>query len=150
MLGDGLPSDPAREAKFRVQVPNSKARDILVVPLDAASETSAALLAAETWRNARFVAFSAQGQGWREAIERAGLDLVVMIGTVGQDLSQAIPLGEGCIERNIKTSGVLLRPLDVPLAEFSSALRSVRPWTQTLAIISEADYLPGLLHALGA
>jgi hypothetical protein len=141
----------AREARFRLQAPNSSARDILVIPLDAAVAPLVSEVALQPWKNARFAAFSAAGEAWRAALDQhAATDLVVIIGQAGEDLGQAISVGELCINRQIKTSGVLLRHDGVSLPQMSASLRSMRPWTRTLAVIAEADYLPGLLHALGA
>jgi hypothetical protein len=143
-------SRAAREALFRVQVPNSSARDILVIPLDEVSAPLISEVAEQSWRNARFVPYTPFGEAWRNALEEKHVDLVVMIGQAGENLSQAIAIGETCLSRQIKISGVLLRNLDVDLLNVSASLRSMRPWTQTLAVITDADYLPGLLHALGA
>jgi hypothetical protein len=134
---------------FRVQAPNSSPRDILVVPLDAQSARPAQALSEQAWRNARFVPFG-DADGWRSALEARRPDVVVMLATAGQNLSRAIAIGELCLTQGVKISGVLMRPDAMTSAEMSAALRSMRPWTQTLAVIGEADYLPGLLHALGA
>jgi hypothetical protein len=143
-------SRAAREALFRVQVPNSSARDILVIPLDEVSAPLVSAVAEQPWRNARFVSYTPFGEAWRAALDGKDVDLVVMIGQAGENLSQAIAVGETCLSRQIKISGVLVRNLSGNLANVSASLRSMRPWTQTLAVITDADYLPGLLHALGA
>jgi hypothetical protein len=143
-------SRAAREALFRVQAPNSSARDILVIPLDEASAPLVSAVAEQTWRNARFVSHTPFGEAWRSALDEKDVDLVVMIGQAGENLSQAIAIGETCLSRQIKISGVLIRNFGVDLSNVSASLRSLRPWTQTLAVITDADYLPGLLHALGA
>jgi hypothetical protein len=143
-------SRAAREALFRVQVPNSSARDILVIPLDEVSAPLVSAVAEQPWRNARFVPYAPSGEAWRSALDERDLDLVVMIAQAGENLSQAIAIGETCLSRQIKISGVLIRTSGVDLSKVSASLRSMRPWTQTLAVITDADYLPGLLHALGA
>lgn len=140
----------AREARFRLQAPNAAARDILVIPLDPAAGLVLGQVAAQDWTNARFVGFSASGEDWRAALERSPADLVVLLGQAGENLSQVISIGEICLARNIKISGVLLRLQDVPLSQMAASLRNLRPWTQTLAVIAEAEDLSGLLHALGA
>jgi hypothetical protein len=153
MLNDSLKnfmSDAAREAGFRVQAPNSSARDILVIPLDEAAGRLVGTVAEQVWRNARFVPFTPLGDAWRTALGKQDVDLVVVIGNAGANLSQAIAIGEICITRQIKVSGVLMRGEEVTLSDMSASLRSMRPWTRTLAVIGEQDYLPGLLHALGA
>ena len=77
-------------------------------------------------------------------------DLVVMIGTVGQDLAEATTIGETCMLRAVKISGVLMEPAEADPQQVSDCLRLIRPWTHTLAVVAEGQYLPGLLHALGA
>jgi hypothetical protein len=153
MLQDDLrnpESAVAREARFRLQGPNASARDILVIPLDKVVTPLVADISGQDWRNACFAGFSHDGAAWRAELDRRPVDLIVVIGQAGENFSQVISIGEICIDREIKTSGVLLRPQHVPLAQMSAALRSMRPWMRTLAVITEADYLSGLLHALGA
>jgi hypothetical protein len=143
-------STAAREARFRLQVPNASARDILVIPVDEAVAPLVEHVSEQPWKNARFVPFSTSGEAWRVELERHPVDLVVVIGQAGENLSQVISIGEICIDRQIKTSGVLVRHDGVSLAQISASLRYMRPWMQTLAVIAETDYFPGLLHALGA
>lgn len=140
-------SPAAREALFRLQAPNAVAREILVIPLDETCGRRAAEVAAEPWRNARFVPFTQKGEAWRAVLAERSPDLVMLIGRAGTELSQAIALGEICVERRIKIAGVLIRD---GVLDISASLRGLRPWTQTLAVVADAEYLPGLLHALGA
>jgi len=144
-LPNALPdATPAREARYRVQAPNSTARGILVVPLGPAAAASVQALEGQGWRNAKF---AAGGDAWREALDAGGIDLVVMIGQTSESLALAIPVGETCLARGVKISALLLRE---PGADLATALRTLRPWAQTLAVIPDAEDLPGLLHALGA
>lgn len=140
-------SQITREARFRIQAPNSSARDILVVPLDDAADAIVAPVIQESWRKARFAPCMPGGEAWRAALAESKPDLIVVIGKVGAEFGQVIAIGETCLVHHIKVSGVLIRRGGLPI---SSALRSLRPWTQTLAVVSDADYLPELLHALGA
>jgi hypothetical protein len=146
----GVASAAAREAAFRLQAANSAARDIIVIPLDPNSGRLTAAVAEQTWRNARFVPYTKSGEAWRAIFVSGDVDLAVMIGQEGEDLSQAVAVGEICMARAIKTSAVLLRGDHSGVPDVSDGLRSLRPWTQTLAVIAEPEYLAGLLHALGA
>lgn len=121
-----------------------------MVPLGEQSNHVLEEVAAQTYRNAKFVPYTTSGEPWRSIIMDCQLDLVVMVGHVGEHLAQVISIGETCMSRQVKISGVLIHKNANQVAALSSALRSVRPWTQTLAVVSQADYLPGLLHALGA
>ncbi len=146
----GHVSAATQQARFRVQSPNSSPREILVVPLGEQSDNLLVEVASQPFRNAKFVPYTVSGEPWRNMIMDYHLDLVVMIGHVGENLAQVIPIGETCLSRQVKISGVLIHKNASQVAALSSALRSIRPWTQTLAVVSEADYLPGLLHARGA
>jgi hypothetical protein len=139
-----------QQARFRVQFPNSSPREILVVPLGERSDRLLNEVATQPFRNATFVPYTASGEPWRSVILDHHLDLVVMVGHIGENLAQVISIGETSLSRKVKISGVLIHKHADQVASLSSALRSVRPWTQTLSVVSEADYLPGLLHALGA
>jgi hypothetical protein len=141
---------PLAIVRHRVRAPNSQARDILVVPLDESCALLTNALSAETWRNTTFVEYSRSGDAWRDVLTGRTTDIVVMVGAAGQELSQAIAIGEHCMHGQMKISSILVRGPDVTLSQISASLRSLRPWTHTLAVIPEADYLPGLLHALGA
>jgi hypothetical protein len=145
-----MPADQPPLVRHRVRAPNSRARDILVVPLDESCAALTDALAPETWRSTIFVGYSRYGEAWRAVLAAREIDIVVTVGAAGHDLSQAIAIGEQCMHGQTKISGILLRAPELTLAQTSAALRSLRPWTHTLAVIPEADYLPGLLHALGA
>jgi hypothetical protein len=140
----------ATEARFRVQSPNAAARDILFIPLDEMVAHLVEDMSRQPWKNARFVPFSGSGEAWRVELEQRLVDLVVVVGQAGEDLSQANLIGKICIDRQIKTSGVLLRNDGVSPTQMAASLRSMRPWMRTLTVITEVDDMPGLLHALGA
>lgn len=142
--------DFAREARYRIAAPNALARALMIVPIDPLAGRLAVEMAADHWENARFVSYAPDGSTWRAALQAEIFDMVVMLATLGQDLVQAIQLGETCIDRNVKISTVLLRPREVPVSALPAALRSVRPWSRTLAVLADDESVPGLLHALGA
>jgi hypothetical protein len=155
MLSETARATSAAESRFRVQAPNSMARDILVIALDEKSAEQGDMLAGESWRCTEFVDFHMPGtavspQAWPAAIERRGLDLLVMIGTVGENLQESSKIGARAIALGAKVFGVLLAPDDMPADAISAALLELRPWSRTLMLLSSADYLPGILHALGA
>ncbi|HQT63512.1 MAG: hypothetical protein B7Z75_07335 [Acidocella sp. 20-57-95] len=139
-----------QQASYRVQAPNSSPRELLIVPLGEASGKLLELVAQPPYRNAKFVPYTPSGEPWRKTIDERNLDLVVMVGFVGENLAQVIAIGETCIARKVKISSILIHKDASEIVALSSALRSMRPWSQTLAVVSDADYVPGLLHALGA
>jgi hypothetical protein len=154
MPSDSAKSTSAAESQFRVRDPNSLARDILVVALDEKSAALGGMLATQSWRCAEFVNFhmpaAREGRDWSTALERHAFDLIVMVGTAGGDLRQAESVGGKGAARGTKVSSVLLSLQGTPLPVISESLLDLRPWSRTLAVIGSADYLPGVLHALGA
>jgi hypothetical protein len=155
MLSETSRATSAAESRFRVQAPNSSARDILVVALDEKSAKLGDMLAGQSWRGTQFADFhmpdtGANPQTWSATMERRGLDLLVMIGTVGENLQRSSQIGARSIALGTKVFGVLLAPDDTPVDAISAALLELRPWSRTLMLLSTADYLPGILHSLGA
>jgi hypothetical protein len=154
MLSNSAQSTSAAESRFRVQAPNSLARDILVIALDERSSTLGGMLDAQSWRCAEFANFDMAtprgGEDWSAVLERHDFDLIVMVGTAGGDLSGAEAIGEKGVARGIKMASVLVSLQGTLPAVISECLLDLRPWSRTLALIGSADYLPGVLHALGA
>ena len=143
--------DPSR---FRVQAPNSVARDILVVALDPQSAGLGPILAKSTWQGALFVGFqdlpaSAPGN-WPDALARRLPDLLIMVGTVGQTLAQAGAIGASCRKAGVKVSSILLADAGISAKTLSEALLQLRPWSHTLAVLHEDSDLCDTLRALGA
>jgi hypothetical protein len=154
MLSNSAQSTSAAESRFRVQAPNSLARDILVIALDEKSSALGGMLDTQSWRCAAFANFGMaaprDGEDWSAILERHDFDLIVMVGTAGGDLGGAEAIGEKGVARSIKMASVLVSPQGTPPAVISECLLDLRPWSRTLALINSADYLPGVLHALGA
>ena len=142
----------AAQSRFRIQAPNATPREILVVALDRKAAQLGALLSGESWRSATFINF--QGFGACDdpgsAMSWHSFDLVVMVGSVGEDLAMAKAIGSKALACGIKISSLLLRDAGTSEEEVSAALLNLRPWSRTLAVVGSADYLPGALHALGA
>ncbi len=145
------------ESSFRVQSPNSAARNILVVALEATSARLGLRLDEHPWRRTQFVNFephnmsnAAGAENWRAALDRTDLDLVVIVGSIGQNLSAVAAIGEACVLKDVKVSGVLVADSEAEPGLISAGLRMMRPWTHTLAVISDGACLADLLHALGA
>ena len=156
MLSESARSTSSAESRFRVQAPNAMARDILVIALDEESAKLGTLLAGQPWRRTQFVNFRRDGdapavlQTWLGAMEQRDFDLIVMVGSIGSKLDLAADIGSRCIDGGVKISSVLLAPAAASSRSISAGLLALRPWSVTLAVIAEAEYLPGVLHALGA
>lgn len=139
------------QSRFRVQAPNAAPRSTLVVALDERSAALGGRLAQTAWRGVRFAGFSGIGEkGGLAALACGDADLVVMVGTAGQDLGSAKTLGERCQAGNVKVSGVLLASGNEEGETIAAGLQALRAWSRTLALLREADDLCGFLHALGA
>src|SRR5688500_7273202 len=98
----------AAESKFRINTPNSRPRAAKIIALDGPSEAVAKRLAKERWNGASFLTASKfagasqgtnfSGRGWLSDLagratdlvaEVAGADMVIMLGTVGEDTQAA-------------------------------------------------------------
>jgi len=155
MLSQCARAGSAAEQRFRVPAPNSVPRDMLVVALDDASAGWGPLLAGPGWIHAQFCGFrDAAGRlatrDWRTLLTEQDFDFVLLVGTAGEELEAASRIGALCFARGIKLGGLLLAPHGAASAEISAGLAMLRPWVRTLAVADDAEYLPGLLHALGA
>lgn len=144
--------DLTEPSRFRVQAPNSSPRDILVVALDPKSAALAPELAASSWRNTRFVNFGESAIDPRAPwLEDAALpDLLILVGTVGEDLGMADAIGPACSRRGVKVSSILLSATDPPGEALAAALLRLRPWSHMVSVLGADSYLAETLHALGA
>jgi len=124
----------AGEAKFRIDRPNSQARAVKVIALDAPSERAVKELAQSPWQRASFLtatAFSGaprQGEpfsmnGWLNDLagrtknlvdEVNTADLVVMVATAGENAAAAAIIGEACSLKHVMTTALILVPPPYP------------------------------------
>jgi hypothetical protein len=154
MLSDSARSTTAAESRYRVRAPNSVARNILVVALDAESGRLAALFQDLDWRGITFVGFAGKGGvfrdgTWREVAAEMAVDVIIMIATAGHMTEMAQEIGPFALERGIKVSAILLSGgSDASLVAVS--LQQLRPWTRTLTILDDESCLADFLHALGS
>jgi len=151
-MSESARSNSAAQSRFRVQAPNSAPREILVVALDNSCAQLGPMLSGQSWRSATFLNFQDFGASDDpgSAMSWHSFDLVVMVGSVGEDLALAKAIGSKALACGIKLSSLLLRGADTSEQEVSAALLELRPWSRTLAVVDSADTLPATLHALGA
>ena len=174
MLSESARVTTAAESRFRVRTPNAQPRAVAVVALDDATAALAAELAGRAWRGTTFFTAPAEaapdrsvpagsfsrwlrtitGQAIDLADEVARVDAVQMLLTAGQDAPAGSLIGDACLLQGVKTSGLVI---DDPgpdghgadAAALSRSLRALRPWVMTLSVISSAEYVDDILHALG-
>jgi hypothetical protein len=168
MIAESARATSARESAYRIAAPNSTPRNIMLVALEAGAARLLADIAKDRWRRTTF-----RSSVWLEdapdprggaldqwcdivaghaenlASEIAASDLVVMVTTAGDPATGASAIGEACVARGVKTSGIILQTPRTSPDTLSKSLRELRPWTRTLSVFSEADMIPDMIHALG-
>jgi len=159
MASESARMSSAAEARFRVQAPNSIARSIMVVALDARSEVLVRRLASGAWRHATFLTAAAMLDGAltdlagrrREVIDEvATADLVVMIATPGGHAESAAIIGQACSAKRVTTTALIVGAASASDDAVSDTLAQVRPWSLMLVIAGPDDYIDDMLTALRA
>lgn len=164
----------AAEARFRIDRPNSQARAIKVIALDAASERVVKELAQLPWQRASFLtasSFAAAPRrgaspserfslgGWIndlagrtkdliDEVERA--DLVVMVASAGENAAAAGLIGEVCNLKHVMTTALILGSATTSDEALSKMLGQLRPHVMMLVIASADEYIRDMLTALRA
>jgi hypothetical protein len=168
MLSESARVTTAAEARFRIDAPNSQPRTVMVVALDAPSETVVKHLAQQPWSRAGFFTASAFAaakpqrtgtfcmQGWLSDLagrtkdlihEVAAADLVVMIASAGEDAQAAALIGEACQVHHVMTTTLVLGASNTTGA---ATLAQLRPWSGMLVAATSEDYIADMLIALRA
>ncbi|MCL2430058.1 MAG: hypothetical protein FWD12_12590 [Alphaproteobacteria bacterium] len=160
----------AKEARFRVDYPNSKPRSVKVIALDGPSERVVKRLAQGTWQQAsfltalRFDGAPRGGAGWtmqawlRDLAGRttdlvdeiASADLVVMVASAGTAAEAAAVIAEACAVRKVMTTGLIIDSETKSDDELSRTLASLRPYASMLVIAHNEEYIDAMLAALRA
>jgi hypothetical protein len=172
MQSESARMSSAAEARFRVEAPNSRPRAVKVIALDAASESVVKELARERWQGASFFtasAFAGGGPGgtlerfslggWLNDLagrtkdlvaEIAAADLVVMVGSAGENAGAAAIIGEACAARHVMTTALILGTAGSSDEALSKLLAQLRPHAMMLVISSADEYIKDMLTALRA
>jgi hypothetical protein len=160
----------AAEAKFRINAPNSQARAVKVIALDAPSERIVKQLAAAPWQRASFLTASAFAgtpaksgrfsmDGWLADLagrtknlvdEVDTADLVVMVATAGESAAAAALIGEACSVKHVMTTALILGGAGSSDETLSKMLSALRPHAMMLVISSADEYIKDMLTALRA
>jgi len=151
MTSESARMSSAAEARFRLDVPNSKPRAVKVVALDARSEPVVDDLAQRRWSGAAFFTAAdlvSDPARLREEVDAA--DLVVMVATAGSHSDGVALIGEACSRRSVTTTGLIVCDEETSDAELSETLGRLRPWMLMLVVASSRDYIEDMLFALRA
>jgi hypothetical protein len=160
----------AAEARFRVDYPNSKARAVKVIALDAPSEQVVKRVAKRAWQRAtfftslKFDGAPRDGDGWTMRAwlsdlagrtktlidEIASADLIVMVAGAGTTAQAAAVIGEACAVRKVMTTALIIGSEHTSDEELSKTLASLRPYASMLVIANGDDYIDEMLAALRA
>jgi hypothetical protein len=160
----------AAQAKFRIDRPNSQARAVKVIALDAPSERVVKELAQSQWQRASFLtatAFSGaprKGEpfsmnGWLNDLagrtkdlvdEVHTADLVVMVATAGENAAAAAIIGEACSIKHVMTTALILGGSTSSDEVLSKMFAQLRPHAMMLVISSADEYIKDMLTALRA
>ena len=173
MLSESAKMSTAAEARFRINAPNSKLRNVKVIALDGPSEALVKRLAQSRWNGASFFTASAFAatppksgsnggfsmSGWlsdlagrtKDLIDEVhSADLVVMVATAGENTQAAALIGEACSLKRVNTTGLILGGRSATDEMLAKTLSRLRPWSLMLVIANGEDYIEDMLIALRA
>ncbi len=167
MLSESSRMSSAAEARFRVQAPNSRPREIAVIAVDTTSDRVVRRLAEGTWNHATFLtAAHITGMAAPEAgagslmnltggtadladqVNRA--DLVVMVASPGGHANAVAMIGEACSRKRVMTTALVVSAATASDDEVARTLAQLRPWSLMVVIANADDYIEDMLMALRA
>jgi hypothetical protein len=146
-----------KEARFRVQAPNSLPRAITVIALDAAGEAVIRRLADSNWTQATFLTalspdtacdLAGQTRSSRDEVDAA--DLVVLVAGPGGRAHAASTVGQACSVRCVMTTGCVVGAGSAPESDLSRTLAQLRPWSLMVVIAKDDEYIHDMMTALRA
>ncbi|MDA1184560.1 MAG: hypothetical protein O2930_07950 [Acidobacteria bacterium] len=141
----------AAEARFRVDLPNSRPRAVKVIALDGRSEPVVDDLARRRWNGAAFfTATDLASDPVRLHEEVDSADLVVMVATAGESPRDVALIGEACSRERVTTTGLIMCDEETSDVALSKTLSRLRPWMLMLVVASSRDYIEDMLLALRA
>lgn len=163
----------AKEAKFRIQYPNSQPRTLKVIALDREAGQVVEQVSQLRWNRAVFfnsLSFepkpagspvggeenmrawlgSVAGQAKELVAEIDSSDIVVVVASAGANAQGVSLIGEICQLRHKSMIGLVLRTADTTEADLSRTLLELRPYTTMLVVASGASYVEEMLTAMRA
>ena len=148
----------AAEARFRLQVPNSRPRAITVVALDHSAHATVRRLASREWPHATFLTALAPGDTLRDLDGHIrslrdqinAVDLVIMVAGPGGEAHAAPAIGSACSDRRVTTTALIVGSKTAPDEAVSKTLAQLRPWSLMVVIADDDEYIDDMLAALRA
>lgn len=170
MLSQSALATTAREARYRVNYPNSAPRAVKLIALDDKAVPVVERLVRANPRRGGLVplapAPAAQGgttgtvtsiKAWLSDFagriktmigEIDPADLIVLVATAGEDAPLASIIGEACRARGVPVTALILDSDATADAALSSSLARLRPYTSMLVVARGHDYVEEMLSAL--
>jgi hypothetical protein len=165
MLSESARMRSAAEARFRVQAPNSTARAITVIALDAPGDAAVRRLAEGGWNHATFLTASRGESGGashascdtladlaghaRSVTDAvAAADLVIFVAGPGGHAQAAPIVGQACSLRRVMTTALIVGVTSAPERALSKTLAQLRPWSLMVVIANNDDYIDDMMTAL--
>lgn len=159
----------AKESKYRVDYPNSLPRVSRIIALDGPSLEALRAIKDEPWNGARFLRYvksrpgsetlpklpidaileDAEGNSFNLSDEIRDADIIVMVTTVGNAPEAAEVIGNACLVRGKRASG-LVRMTGEHVDNLSMTLLALRPYAAMLVVSSGDEYIAEMLMALRA
>ncbi len=156
MVSESARATSAAEARFRIARPNARPRAVAVVALDETSARLAQELAAQDWSRIAFYAMTTHGDlrpldGEPVDVDTllARVEIVQMLICAGAYNESARRLGDACLARGVKTSGIVVDEGNAGGSGLTRSLEGLRASVMTLSVLGAADDVPDVLQALG-
>lgn len=168
-LSESARATTAEESRFRIDYPNSLPRVSCIVALDGGSLEALQAITGHPWNGARFLRYvkskpgsetlpslpvdailedlAGKGATLSDEIDKA--DIIVMVTTVGNASDAAEVIGNACLVRGKRASG-LVRMTGDHADGLSKTLLSLRPYAAMLVVSSGDEYIAEMLTALRA
>ena len=170
MVSESARATTAKEAAYRIDAPNSRARAAKLIALDEKSARVVELLAGAghqrmvlasplpietrgTGRGATVDSLKEWLAGFAARIrtlidELDPADLVVLVATAGEDAHLAGVIGDACRARGVPMTVLVIDAETASEDALSASLRSLRPYASMLVVARGHDYVDDMLAAL--
>jgi len=168
-LSESARATTAEESKYRIDYPNSLPRVSRIIALDDGSLDALRTIKDKPWNGARFLRYvkstpgseklptlpvdaileDTGGDRFHLSDEIKDADIIVMVTTVGCAAGAAEVIGNACLVRGKRASG-LVRLTGDHMDQLSRTLLSLRPYAAMLVVSSGDEYIAEMLTALRA
>lgn len=153
----------AADTRYRIPYPNSRPRAIKVIGLGEGGSRMAQQIAEAGLRHVQAIAAGGARAGSSESMVQAmadegseigralrGADMVFVVARDGDNVALAPAIAQMTHERGVLVTGVLIHEEIGGSPVPQGTLHTLRSAADMLVMVSDADYLPEMLSALGA